>query len=263
MNDDHLAIIVTLACILVLAAVISTPQVSNHGYVVTPATDADTEGQTGADPVRITFWELPPRLMLITVIQSISPVLLVPLELFFFLKGLVFLRYRKITAGNVLGSPARTLIFETIRANPGIYFNELSRESGLNRGSLRYHLALMRMTGRISTLAMEGDTRYFENSGRFSETEQRVLKFLRNDKERAIFLHLMNNPETTRGDLEKMLGISGAAVTWHTNRLCDAGMLTVTRSGKTARYLIDPDAMKFLEKYLVTPPGNPAFNSPV
>ena len=201
--------------------------------------------------------------MLITVIQSISPVLLVPLELFFFIQSLTFLGYRKITAGNVLGSPARTLIFETIRANPGIYFNELSRETGLNRGTLRYHLALMRMTGKISTLAMEGDIRYFENSGRFSETEQKVLKYLRNDKERAIFAHLMDNPETTRGDLETMLGISGAAVTWHTNRLCNAGMLTVARSGKTARYLIDPDARTYLEKYLAAPPEKPVFISHV
>jgi predicted transcriptional regulator len=263
MNEDHLAIIITIICISVLAVVISTPEVSNHGYVVEPATDADLAGQTWDEPVPISFWELPPRLMLITVLQSISPLLIIPLGLLFFLQGLSLLGYRKITAGNVLGSPARSLIFEKIRANPGIYFNELSRETGLNRGSLRYHLALMRVTGKVSTLAMAGDTRYFENSGRFSATEQKVLKFLRNNKERAIFAYLMDNPESTRGDLEKMLGISGAAVTWHTNRLCDAGMLTVARSGKTARYLIDPDARSYLEKYLVTIHGNPAFNSPL
>jgi len=217
---------------------------------------------TPLETTRITFWELPPRLMLITVLQSISPVLIVPLGLFFFLQGLAFLGYRKITPGNVLGSPARSLIFEKIQANPGIYFNELSRETGLNRGSLRYHLALMRVTGKISTLVMDGDIRYFENSGRFSATEQKVLKFLRNNKERAIFTHLMDNPETTRGDLEKILGISGAAVTWHTNRLCDAGMLTVARSGKTARYLIDPDARMYLEKFLAATPEKSGLESP-
>ncbi|MEI7857099.1 MAG: winged helix-turn-helix transcriptional regulator [Methanomicrobiales archaeon] len=263
MNEDHLAIIITIICISVLAVVISTSEVSNHGYVVEPATDAEMAEQTWDEAVPISFWELPPRLMLITVLQSISPLLIIPLGRLFFLQGLSFLGYRKITAGNVLGSPARTRIFAAIQANPGIYFNELSRETGLNRGALRYHLALMRVTGKISTLVLEGDTRYFENSGKFSETEQRVLKFLRNEKERAIFLHLMDNPETTRGDLEMMLGISGAAVTWHTNRLCDAGMLTVARSGKTFRYLIDPDARTYLEKYLVTVHGNPAFNSPL
>lgn len=263
MNRDHLGIVIAVACILILIVVASTPEVSNHGYVVTPATDEDTVGQTGADPVRITFWDLPPRLMLITVILSISPLLLYPVELFFIFQGIAFLGYRKITAGNVLGSPVRTLIFATIKANPGIYFNELSQETGINRGSLRYHLALMRMTGKVSTLAMEGNTRYFENSGKFSETEQKVLKYLRNDKERAIFLHLITYPETTRSDLEKMLKISGAAVTWHTNRLCDAGMLTVTKRGKTVQYLINPDARTYLEKYLVTSPEKSGFTSPV
>ncbi|MCK9591615.1 MAG: winged helix-turn-helix transcriptional regulator [Methanoregula sp.] len=263
MNRDHLGIAITVACILVLMVVASTPEVSNHGYVVTPATDEDIAASTPSDTVRITFWDLPPRLMLISVILSLSPLLFYPVELFFILQGIAFFGYRKITTGNVLGSPSRTLIFATIKANPGIYFNELSRKTGLNRGSLRYHLAIMRITGKISTLAIGADTRYFENSGKFSETEQKVLKYLRNDKERAIFVHLINHPETTRSDLEKMLGISGAAVTWHTNRLCDAGMLTITKSGKTARYVIDPDAMKYLEKYLVTLHGNPAFNSPM
>lgn len=262
MNEDHLAIIITVICISVIAVVISTPQVSNHGYVVEPATEEDIAASTPLETVRISFWELPPRLMLITVLQSISPLLIIPLGLFFFLQGLAFLGYRKITAGNVLGSPARTRIFAAIQANPGIYFNELSRETGLNRGALRYHLTLMRVTGKISTLALEGNTRYFENSGRFSETEQRVLKFLRNNKERAIFVRLMDNPETTRGDLESMLGISGAAVTWHTNRLCDAGMLTVAGSGKTFRYLIDPDARMYLEKYLAAPPEESGISLP-
>lgn len=263
MNEDHLAIIITAICLSLVVTVISTPQVANHGYVVEPATEEDIAGMTPVETTRITFWELPPRLMLITVIQSISPLLLVPLGLFFFIQSLTFLGYRKITAGNVLGSPVRSLIFEKIRANPGIYFNELSRETGLNRGSLRYHLALMRVTGKVSTLAMEGDIRYFENSGKFSETEQKVLKYLRNNKERAIFAHLMGNPETTRGDLEKILGISGAAVTWHTNRLCDAGMLMVTKRGKTVQYLINPDARTYLEKYLVTSPEKSGFTSPV
>ena len=203
----------------------------------------------------IPFWQHPPQAIIFHGIYLISPALVKPANfLMYWCVGFgIWLGFRQVSAENVLGSPSRSLIFEKIRANPGIYFNELCRETGLNRGSLRYHLALMRMTGKVSTLAMGGSIRYFENSGRFSGTEQKVLKYLRNNKERAIFAHLMDNPETTRGDLEKILGISGAAVTWHTNRLCDAGMLTVARSGKTVRYLIDLDARTYLEKYLAAP----------
>ena len=252
MNEDHLGIIITVICLLALMAALPMSGLFDNGYVVTPATDADIEGLTPSDTVRISFWDLPPRIMAISVVGSISPLLLFPVELFFLLKGIAFFGYRKITAGNVLIRQVRSRIYETIKANPGIYFNELSRKTGINRGTLRYHLALMRMTGKVSTLTMAADIRYFENSGKFSGTEQNVLKFLRNDKERVILECLINKPATTRSDLEKMLEISGATVTWHMNRLRDSGMLTVTKVGKNVRYVIDPDALSYLRKYLTS-----------
>jgi hypothetical protein len=42
------------------------------------------------------------------------------------------------------------------------------------------------------------------------------------------------------------------------NHLREAGLLTNTMSGKTPRSILDPDARKFLEKYLVTVKENPA-----
>ncbi len=53
---------------------------------------------------------------------------------------------------------------------------------------------------------------------------------------------MINNPVTTRGDLEKIPGISGPAVTRHMNQLREAGLLTITKSGKTPRSILDPDA---------------------
>ncbi|OPY37121.1 MAG: Helix-turn-helix domain protein [Methanoregula sp. PtaU1.Bin051] len=250
MNKDHLGIVITALCLLAFAAASPMSGLFGNGYVVTPATDADIEGATPSDTVRVSFWDLPPRVMLLSVIVSVSPLLLFPIELLFFIKIMAILGYRKIRANNVLKSQARLLIYETIRANPGVYFNELSRQTRLNRGTLRYHLALMRMTGKVSTLTIGSDTRYFENSGKFTETEQKVLNFLRNDSERTIFEQLISNPATTRSDLERMLGISGAAVTWHMNRLRDAGILTATRAGKNVRYTIDPEAYRYLRKYL-------------
>ncbi len=252
MDENHLGIIITVVCLLVLMAASPMSGLFGNGYVVTPATDADIQGLTPGDTVRVSFWDLPPRVMALSVALSISPLLLFPVELFFLLKGIAFLGYRKITAGTVLMSEKRSRIYDTIKANPGIYFNELSQKTGINRGTLRYHLALLRMTGKISALVIEADIRYFENSGKFTETEQKVLKFLRNQKDRAIFEYLINNFATTRHDLETMLGISGAAVTWHMNRLRDAGILTVTRTGKTTRYTLDPEARKYLNKYLVS-----------
>lgn len=230
------------------------------GYTVEPVTQGMETG-TQLETVQIDFWDLPPRIMILSIAFSISPLVLFPVELLFFVKMVAFFGYRKITTHTVLDNDVRSSAFSCIRHNPGICFSNLSQKTEIRPGSLKYHLAILKRTNKITVLDAHGHTCYFENSGKYSAFEQKVLKSLRNESERAIFEHLISNPETTRSDLEKMLRISGATVTWHTNRLCDAGMLTVTRRGRTARYAINPDAMKYLEKYLVTMTGNPVVDS--
>jgi predicted transcriptional regulator len=260
MDNDHLGILITAVCLIFLLFVVPMSGLLNNRYVVTPATDADIAAAntdtSGADPVEVTFWELPPRVMLICAVLSISPLLLYPLEVLFLLKMVAYLGYRKITAASVLRNDTRFRIYETIRASPGIYFNEISQKTGIARSTLRYHLALLKMTGKITAFNVGPDVRYFENSGKFSETEQKVLTFLHNGRERLICEYLIRNPATTRGDLEKVLGISGAAVTWHTNRLRDAGILSVRKTGKAVRYAINPDAMQAFQKYLAQENGS-------
>ena len=151
----------------------------------------------------------------------------------------------------MLTNATRSRICEAITANPGIFFNELARQTGVARSTPRYRLALLRMTGKISASKTGSDVRYFENSGKFSETEQKILTFLHNGRERLICEYLIRNPATTRAELEKVLGISGAAVTWHMNRLRDAGVLAVTKTGRTVQYTIAPDAVRALDKYLL------------
>lgn len=250
MDTDRLGIVIAAACLLFLFFAVPMSGLTNNGYVVEPATDADIANSTPLEMVPVSFWDLPPRDMLTVVALSVSPLLLYPLELFFFIKMFAYLGYRKITTASVLNDPTRSRIYNAITANPGIFFNELARQTGVARSTLRYHLALLKMTGKIAVSKTGSDVRYFENSGKFSGAEQKILATLHNDKERFICEYLLRNPATTRGDLEKVLGISGAAVTWHTNRLRDAGVLDVTRKGRTVQYTITPDALPALGRYL-------------
>jgi len=261
MDTDRLGIVIAAACLLFLFFAVPMSGLLNDGTKVVPATEVDLSGPntdtSGAD-AEITFWELPPRVMLESVAFSLSPLLLYPLELFFFLKMFAYLGYRKITTASVLTNATRSRIYEAIAASPGIYFNELARQTGVTRSTLRYHIALLKMTGKITASKTGSDVRYFENSGKFSEAEQKLLTFLHNGRERLICEYLIRNPRTTRADLEKVLGISGAAVTWHTNRLRDAGVLAVTKTGRTVQYMIAPDAVRALHKYHPQEPGTGA-----
>ena len=255
MDDDHLALVVT--GIFLFAVMICSPWsgLIDNGYVVRPATDADTRDATPLETVQVSFWELPPRIMISSVLISVCPLLVFPVEFFFFLKMFSYFGYRKLATANILDSRTRSLIYDAIRTNPGAHFNELARITDMKRTTVRYHLAFLILTGKVTALDTRGDTRYFENSGRYSATEQKVLRSLRNSREKQIFLCLMDQPAMTRKDLVERLGISGASVSWHTGRLSDDGLLTVTQVGKFTRYAISPEVRHSLEKFLITLPS--------
>jgi len=228
----------------------------DSGYVVTPATDEDIRDATPLETVQVSFWELPPRIIFISLLLSACPLLVCPVELFFFLKLFTYLGYRKIAAATVLDSPSRALLYETVVKNPGVFFNELVRITAMKPTPVRYHLAILNLAGKITELETNGDRRYFENSGKFSVLEQKVLMSLRNAKERTIFQCLMENPAMTRKDLMEHLKISGASVSWYTGRLSDDGLIVVTKAGKNARYEIRSEVYGLLEKYLKRPAEN-------
>ena len=113
------------------------------------------------DVVPITFWNLTLREMVIIVALAISPVLVFPVEIFFALKLLSCFGFRRIARSNILASTIRNTIFSLIRSRPGISFVELLQETAISRGALTYHLALMRITGKIILLEDHGITSYF------------------------------------------------------------------------------------------------------
>ena len=109
----------------------------------------------------------------------ISPALPFPVELLFFIKAFTVLGYRKIEHDAILHNDNRRIIFEAVKANPGIYFNDLSRITGLNRGTLKYHLVILKLNKKISTLNTCGSERYFENNGYYTDLERILFRRLR------------------------------------------------------------------------------------
>jgi len=158
--------------------------------------------------------------------------------------------YRKIAKNNVLDNPSRSAIYQFIRKTPGTDFSEISRKTGVTPNSLRYHLAILKIMNKVTILKTTRNTRYFENSGSYSGTEQVVLKYLHNKPTRILLQLLMNNPYLTRAQIERTMGVSGAGVNWHMNRLSDDGLLTIRKDGRYARYEINAEVVPHLEKYL-------------
>jgi predicted transcriptional regulator len=206
---------------------------------------------TPLDTVPVDFWDLPPGIMLLALALSISSFIGFPVELFLYLKLYAYLGYRYVTRTIIFDNDTRNLAYHCVQDNPGIYFNSLARKTGIKSGTLRYHLIILMTTGKISAMNTNGHTRYFENSGKFSEIEKTVLKYIRNDTDNRILTLLLDNPDMNRKDLEEKIGISGPLVSWYMRRLRDDGMIIIQKNGKNVRYEIYPEVRQYLEKYLV------------
>ena len=239
-------IISLCSCTLFVAGACAIP----NGYAVDPVTpDMDMGAPLGTVPAD--FWDLPPGIMLLSLLVSLSTMLGFPVELFFGMKFYAWLGYRKITQSTIFNNATRSRIYSCIRDNPGIFSTALVRMTDVKRGTLRYHLTILKLTGKITVLDSSGNARYFENSGIYSQSEKAVLKYVRNSTDCRIFRLLMENPGLSRNDLGNLLGLSASTISWRMNRLSGDNLIRVQKSGKNVRYGIKPEVQEYLEKYLV------------
>lgn len=219
------------------------------GYTVEPVTP-DMDIGTPLETVPVEFWDLPPGTIILALALSVSSIIGFPVELFIFLKLYAVLGYRKIAQVTLLSNEARSRIYSCIRNNPGIYYNALVRMTGIKRGTLRYHLFMLKMGGKITILESSGNPRYFD-SGKYSGPEKTVLKYLRNKTDSRILRLLMENSEVTRKEIGDDLKLSVSTVSWRMKRLGDEKLIWIQKAGKNMRYGIHPDVRQYLEKYLI------------
>jgi predicted transcriptional regulator len=200
--------------------------------------------------------------MLIAVSLSFCPVLVYPVEIFFFLKLMTVLGYRKVERNAVSYNRNRQIIFDCITENPGIRFHALERMTGMKEGTLKYHLLILAMKNRIVSFRSDKSVRYFENNGRFSELEKKLFLHLRNPTSRRILEILATSPEVSRKDIAEMVGVTGPSVTWYTKRLSGDGIITTQRTGSVVRYILSPAYVSIFNRFFgkdgVIAFGNPA-----
>lgn len=147
---------------------------------------------------------------------------------------------KRVSDRNILNHPARTFIYEKISSSPGIHFNDLCRDLGINRGTLHHHLDALISARKIMEMEYAGKTVYFANNGRFGDPERKLLTHLKNPARRDILQILHTHGHLRRGDLIDCTRLSTAAAAWHLKSLSDEGMVRVEKSGREAYYSLHP-----------------------
>ncbi|WP_292520327.1 winged helix-turn-helix transcriptional regulator [Methanoculleus sp.] len=237
----------SILLVAVTLAALVLPGTATAGYVVEPM----TEEYTGEwrDPEEITFWDLPPRVMILYFLLMALPGLPYMGELFYVLSLLVSLGFRRITKRTVLDDDFRSDLYRQIVANPGAGAGELSELTGASRGRLRYHLDLLIREGKVAAVDHRNRTGHFARNQGYTDLEQRILISLQEEPSRMILTHLLEAPDTTRSDVAERLGLSGPTISRHMQEFEAEGIVTAERDGRFVRYRLFGGAREFLNRY--------------
>lgn len=153
---------------------------------------------------------------------------------------------RRIYRKNVLDHPERAAVHALIVARPGIDSGEIAASLAMNRETLRYHLGQLESAGTIVVLRDRGIVRYFENHGRYTLLERKVLRHLWNQTGTAILSLVAARPGITQSGIAAELAVTAPTVRWYMHRFSADGIVTAQREGRYTRYSLAPEAGRFV-----------------
>lgn len=231
--------------------------------VYIPLFGVHTEG------VPIPRWQMHPLDLFFHLVHLVSPALVEPVQaVLFCIAGAgifgMYLGFRIISQKTVLDEPTRARIFTAIQREPGIHFNELRHRTGINRGTLRYHLGILSLTGKISCHTDGIFSRYLPTGWGISGKDRIVACRFRSVPDRLILTYLLTHPKTTRHEIGTAAGISPSNVSGRIQRFLQEGIVCIDRGeGRTRHISLTREAETSLRRMLYLPASpDPAGSSP-
>lgn len=146
--------------------------------------------------------------------------------------------YRRLSDKNLLDNKKRGTVYDLILQIPGIDLKTLVAYSGFNENTLRYHVSLLEKSHKIRVINEGATLHFFENHGKFSDIEQKILSIQFSCKSSRILSVLYHTPGLSRGELAEILGIAGSSVTKSIQKLITEGFVFAQKDGKYTRYYV-------------------------
>ena len=147
------------------------------------------------------------------------------------------------------GNSNRVLSF--IQKNPGCHLRQIKKELRMSIGTTQYHLDRLGKMGKISS-SKNDFYKYYFPAGTFDEDQKYLLEILQQETAREILMIIIEQQNPIQTDIVHRIGISAAAVNWHTRRLIDSKIIDEVRDGKYKRYRLSGDpvcVMAMLRRY--------------
>lgn len=151
----------------------------------------------------------------------------------FTLTAIFYLLLRFVCLGAVARARARInkndkreQVLDFIVKNPGSSLYEITRGTGINLGTVRYHLFILGLNHKVVASHTDGKyVRYFTNSGTYSKGEQLVLSLMRRDAMGRMLGLMMEKPGISNAEIARELDIKESVVCRCVKELSEKGVV--------------------------------------
>jgi Uncharacterized protein conserved in archaea len=210
---------------------------ASAGYIIslTPPSNGHYDA-AGAD-AKISFFQLPFWIQ----ISCITGAVLAFLALFKYIP-LVLGRIEKL-----LNNKKRRAILDFVTSHPGCTITEISLDTCINRGTVRYHLFLLIRERKIVRKNDGNKMYHFKNGGASPERKQ-VYGYIRNPRKREILMGILNQPGISNATLAEQLHLDKSSVHRHLRQFLDEKMIKGHWDGKNVGYSVTPEVAKMLKE---------------
>lgn len=236
---------VALPALFVFFLLLPVPAAATGLYSV-ETWDVLPPGGNAVYTLPVQWWEVPPFALLCCAVCTVCPLLGPSAELLYILGLWCTFGFRRAQHNSLLAHPLRADIYHYIRMNPGTPFSVIAQQNGINRGTLHYHLYILLREGKISERKEGGRTTYFENDGRYSTDEKKILSRLRSGTGGDICRYLAAHHGATRSEIAQWVGIAPSSVSWHLSRLKESGIVISETEGRKTLFRLTSGAFALL-----------------
>lgn len=123
-------------------------------------------------------------------------------------------------------SDTREQIRAHVRANAGIHFNELVRESAYAPGQIQYHVRRLIDAGDLVREECYGQTHYYPP--RYDEWERGALALFRRETAREIVVYLIEHEPCRPAAVADDIGIARSTLEYHVDHLVERDIVDKT-----------------------------------
>jgi len=225
------------ALIFLLAIITNIAMVQGATTIEPYAPQTGPSDTLGADRI-VSFFELPLWVQAAWIISVL-------LGIFGAIKyGALILEKVKITLQN----KNRAAILEYMANHPGCTITDLSKNTGINRGTVKYHLSVLLIERKI-VRKNDGKLSYlFANAGPALEKKQ-IYGYIMSHPKQEILTIILNEPGISNKEIAERLLLDQSTVYWHLRQFLDEKMVVSRWDGRNMKYSLSPDVEDILKKY--------------